>query len=306
MGRAAVIRDYTPDDAPALAALLRANQPPELYMPTAAGLAHRLAHLPARARQRLWLAERDGGVVAAARASFHWKTAEEGIGRVEVEVLREWRRRGLGSELLAVAEAHLAEGGARRMGCAVLGHADGLRFARGHGYEEIRRETFSWLEPRPVELAVPAGVRLLPLRSLLDRAEEVWRLETEAIGDVPADVRYAQIGFDEWVEETLEAPDLDLDGSVFAEIDSRLASYALVSVDRERGLGWNEMTGTAQAFRRRGLARLVKLASIRWAADAGIRAISTGNDDENVGMLALNRELGYRPLLEAVELAKRL
>jgi GNAT superfamily N-acetyltransferase len=306
MGRAAMIRDYGPGDAAALAALLRANQPPLLYVPTAAGLAHRLAHLPARARQRLWLVERDGGVVAGARASFHWRAAEEGIGRVEVEVLRAWRGRGLGSELLAIAESYLTETGARRIGCAVLGHEDGLRFARAHGYEEIRRETFSWLEPRPVELAFPAGVRLLPLRSLLDRAEEVWRLETEAIGDVPADVPWTEIGFDEWVEETLEAPDLDLDGSVFAEVEGRLTSYALVSVDRERGLAWNEMTGTAQAFRRRGLARLVKLASIRWAAGAGIRAISTGNDEENAGMLALNRELGYRPLLEAVEFAKRL
>jgi len=301
-----VVRDYEPGDAAALAALLRANRPPELYVPTPAGLAHRLSHLPARARQRLWLVERDGAVVAATRASFHWRAAEEGIGRVEVEVRRAWRRRGLGSDLLAIAEAYLAEAGARRIGCAVLGHADGLRFASRHGYEEIRRETFSWLEPRPVELDVSAGVRLLPLRSLLDRAEEVWRLETEATGDVPADVPWLQIDFDEWVEETLDAPDLDLDGSVFAEVEGRLASYALVSVDRDRGLAWNEMTGTAQAFRRRGLARLVKLASIRCAADAGIRAISTGNDDENAGMLALNRELGYRPLLESLELAKRL
>ena len=306
MDRAGVIRDYGPGDAAALAGCFARTGRRSCTCPTAAGLAHRLAQLPAGATQHVWLAEESGEVVAGARASFHWRAAEEGIGRVEVEVLRAWRRRGLGSELLELAEAFLTEGGARRIGCAVLGDADGLRFAQRHGYEETRRETFSWLEPRPVELAVPAGVRLLALRSLLDRAEEVWRLETEAIGDVPADVEWKEIGFDEWVAETLEAPDLDLDGSVFAEVEGRLASYALVSVDRERGVAWNEMTGTAQAFRRRGLARLVKLASIGRAAEAGIRAMSTGNDEENLGMLALNRELGYRPLLEAVELAKRL
>jgi GNAT superfamily N-acetyltransferase len=74
----------------------------------------------------------------------------------------------------------------------------------------------------------------------------------------------------------------------------------------DRGLAWNEMTGTAQTFRRRGLARLVKLASIQWASGVGIRAISTGNDEENAGMLALNRELGYRPLLDVTELSKRV
>src|SRR5207245_1075079 len=116
----------------------------------AAALAHMFAHLPARARQRIWLVERDDAVLASARASFHWRAAEENIGRVEVHVLHAWRRRGLGSELLAIAEAYLTENGARRIGCAVLGHADGLHFARRHGYEETRRETFSCLEPRPV------------------------------------------------------------------------------------------------------------------------------------------------------------
>jgi GNAT superfamily N-acetyltransferase len=54
------------------------------------------------------------------------------------------------------------------------------------------------------------------------------------------------------------------------------------------------MTATLPAFRRRGLARLAKLATIRWAAEAGITSILTSNDRENPGMLALNDELGYR------------
>jgi GNAT superfamily N-acetyltransferase len=301
-----VIRDYRPGDAAGLAALLRSDRPPQLYVPTAAGLEHLFTHLPPRARQRVWIGEEDGSVVAAARASFHWAVEEDGIGRVEVTVLPARRRFGLGSELLGLVEAYLAGHGAWKLDGAVLGDAHGLRFARRHGYTETRRELFSWLEPRPVEVRPPAGARLLPLASLDDRLEEVWRLEMDAVADVPADVPYAEVAFDEWREETLEHPDLDRDGSVFAEIDGHLAAYALVSADREHAVAWNEMTGTAPGFRRRGLARLVKLATIRWAADAGIRAISTGNDAENLGMLALNRELGYRPLLEAVELAKQL
>jgi GNAT superfamily N-acetyltransferase len=56
------------------------------------------------------------------------------------------------------------------------------------------------------------------------------------------------------------------------------------------------MTGTLPEFRRRGLARLVKLATIRWAAEHGIAAIQTGNSHENPGILALNARLGYRPV----------
>jgi GNAT superfamily N-acetyltransferase len=245
-------------------------------------------------------------VVGWARAHFRWQAAEDGIGRVEVEVARTRRGRGLGAELLALAEEHLRAHGARKIDAGVLGDEEGLRFARGHGYGETRRETFSWLAPTPVEVRPPAGVRLVPLRDLLDRPRDVWRLEVEAIPDVPADVPSTQIGYEEWRAETLEHPDLDRDGSVFAEVDGRLASYALVSANRAARVAWNEMTGTAPPFRRRGLARLVKLASIRRARDAGIRSISTANDAENAAMLALNRELGYRPLLEAVEVAKRL
>jgi RimJ/RimL family protein N-acetyltransferase len=123
---------------------------------------------------------------------------------------------------------------------------------------------------------------------------------------VPADVPITQIGFDEWIEETIEHPDLDHDGSFYALVGDRPAAYTLVSVDRRRGVAWNEMTGTAPAFRRRGLARLVKLASIRWAAETGIHSFSTSNDSENAAMLALNRELGYRPLVDGIELAKRV
>ena len=52
---------------------------------------------------------------------------------------------------------------------------------------------------------------------------------------------------------------------------------------------------TAPALRRRGLATVVKLAVARWCAEHGIERLTTSNDGENAGMLAINRELGFRP-----------
>ena len=300
----AAVRDYRTGDARGVAALLRANRPPELYVMTAAGIEYRIERLPARAAQRVWVAEEGGSLVGWARALLRWAAAETGIGRLEVEVARAARRRGVGGELLTRAEEHLRAQGVRRIECAVPGDEEGLGFARRRGYGATRRELFSWLEPRRVDVPVPQGVLLSSLRGLGDRLEDAWLLEAEAIEDVPADETITQVPFDEWIEETVEHPDLDHDGSVYALVGDRLAAYVLVSVDRERRVAWNEMTGTAPEFRRRGLARLVKLASIRWAAGAGIRSFSTGNDLENAAMLALNRELGYRPLLEATEVAK--
>ena len=54
------------------------------------------------------------------------------------------------------------------------------------------------------------------------------------------------------------------------------------------------MTATRTDHRRRGLARLAKLASTAWAREAGFEAILTDTDEENAGMLHLNESLGYR------------
>jgi GNAT superfamily N-acetyltransferase len=78
--------------------------------------------------------------------------------------------------------------------------------------------------------------------------------------------------------------------------------HATLVVDHSAGRAENDWTATLPDLRGRGLARLGKLATIRWARNAGIREIVTANDDGNVPMLALNELLGYRRLYEQVEL----
>ena len=104
-----------------------------------------------------------------------------------------------------------------------------------------------------------------------------------------------------------ERPDLSWDGS-FVVLDERglLVSLASLVVDPERGRAENDWTATLPELRGRRLALLAKLASIRWAREAGIREIVTANDENNVPMLTLNRRLGYRRLYAQVELARAL
>ena len=66
------------------------------------------------------------------------------------------------------------------------------------------------------------------------------------------------------------------------------------------------MTGTRRAYRGRGLALAVKLASIEWAAANGITRMLTFNDATNAPMLAVNRRLGYEPIGRRVEWLKEL
>ena len=57
----------------------------------------------------------------------------------------------------------------------------------------------------------------------------------------------------------------------------------------------NDMTGTLREFRGRGLARLLKLHQLEWAARDGIASVMTENDETNAAMLAVNTRLGYVP-----------
>ena len=55
------------------------------------------------------------------------------------------------------------------------------------------------------------------------------------------------------------------------------------------------MTGTLRDYRGRGLALLVKRATLVNAARRGVEFVSTENDETNGPMLRVNEKLGYRP-----------
>jgi GNAT superfamily N-acetyltransferase len=61
-----------------------------------------------------------------------------------------------------------------------------------------------------------------------------------------------------------------------------------------RGYLLNSMTGVAREWRGRGLARWLKLHTIRWALERGAPELRTFNDAVNDAILGLNRSLGFR------------
>jgi RimJ/RimL family protein N-acetyltransferase len=105
--------------------------------------------------------------------------------------------------------------------------------------------------------------------------------------------------------ETLGNPDLDHDVSAVVLVDDRPAALSFLKIDPAHGRGEHDLTGTARAYRRRGLARLAKLAVMRAAAERGIVLVTTGNDATNVGMLAINDALGFAPYAVETEWVKR-
>jgi GNAT superfamily N-acetyltransferase len=65
-------------------------------------------------------------------------------------------------------------------------------------------------------------------------------------------------------------------------------------------------TGVQRDYRRRGIARALKMMVTRYATDHGIERVHTDNRADNTGMLAINRELGFAPAEQIVIFEKTL
>jgi GNAT superfamily N-acetyltransferase len=224
-------------------------------------------------------------------------------GWVQVNVAPEYRRRGVGRALLAAAEAEAVGGVLRTI---VHDDPESRGFAERRGYVprrsfSLRRldlPTFAVPQPRPVP-----GVELRTGRDFADDPRAVFAIEAEAALDIPG---YDEGGpaYESWLARTWNAPDADHDLTTVATVDGEPAAYTAVLSDRER-VYWSAMTGTRRAYRGRGLARLVKVASLHRARAAGLTVAVAGNDDENAPIIAVNDRLGYRPAVTLWRYDKR-
>jgi GNAT superfamily N-acetyltransferase len=251
------------------------------------------------------VATEEGEIVGFADGQTRWEVSEEGVCEFWAAVARSRRRRGIGSELFEAAWAHLL-GIDARVVQTWADEDDGKRFLLARDFTEVRQERISSVDPRTIDLSNLADLeaakraeefRAVPLGQALDRPRDLFDLYMLGEADIPGVFTEDNITFEEWEQETLAAPSLDRQGSFVVLRGKRPVAMAWLEVDRQAKRATNEMTATAPEYRRRGLARLAKLASMRWAADLGITSVLTSNDRENPAMLALNESLGYRPLV---------
>ncbi|HXM57242.1 MAG TPA: GNAT family N-acetyltransferase [Candidatus Dormibacteraeota bacterium] len=308
------IREYRAEDAAAVADLLAPLVPADEPI-TAAGMAHWLDTMRPE-EGKLWVAECGGEIVGWAESTLHFSAVDRDVERVWAAVRPDQRRRGLGARLYRMAEERALSREPRMLrSWAMSDDAEGVGFLRSRGFD-VRRTSKMWaLDPATVDLsdlsrrevdAAAAGYRLAPLRDLLHRPEDLYRAFHAAERDMPNDLEVGGVTFEEWRRLVLGGPELDLDGSFVALGGDEPVALAWLAVDRERGLAGNAITGTVPAHRHRGLARLVKLATVRWAVAHGIRRIASSNDSTNRDMLALNEHLGYQPMPDFLIFGKTL
>lgn len=289
-----MIRRFETEDAGQAAELLDVLSPASVQ--TAESLRHRQSSEPERARRLSWVAVEGGDVIGFATAHFQWFGGEARKGRIWAGVREDRRLRGIGAALWNTAVEHLR--GARKHTVEVDDGPAGLAFVERRGFTQYDAEVISRLDPRTCRLAAKPhqGLRVIRLRDMLDRDRELFEFYGKAGAMPPGDVEN-RVTFEEWRLVILGNPLLDEAASVVvADTDGQIVSLSWLLVDHVRRRAENEWTATLPQLRGRGLARLAKLASIRWAAEHGIAEIVTGNDPNNRPMRELNRRLGYREL----------
>lgn len=291
-----MIRQLRKEDAGEVVRLALELNPHQVL--TELGFWHEIELPPLGARRRDWVAVADAEIVGHAVASFEWAVPTPGKGRLWMSVAHEHRGRGIGSELFGTAVAYLRDEGAWRVESYVPGDAAGTRFLANRGFKRSGGNRVSGIDLRAATVPdVPAqGFRLATLAETRDRAHELHAICQEAELDMPSDEPETEVDFESWRRDEFEYPDVSDEGSFVVLDGERPVSLAFLTVDPERGVGYNSMTATLRSHRRRGLALLAKASAARWAQEAGLERLITENDEGNVGMLAINDRLGYEPL----------
>jgi GNAT superfamily N-acetyltransferase len=292
----------TERDAPEVVSLLQETDPTKVV--DIAAYLHRDRTTPERADRRTWAAVVDGRIVGRVLVMRNFFTAGSTKAVFEVLVREAYRGRGIGGSLYETGLSYAGEIGVDGLMAKFHESDAGTAFAKRRGFELARAEAKSVLDPAKVTELPPADLDLRPVADVDPRL--VYQVDLESSLDIPQIEQMDDIPYDEWVGHVLEYPQFTAEGSFCAMVDGVAAATSFLIVNRETGRAANMFTGTLRAYRGRGLARAVKLATTHWAAANGVTQIFTNNDETNAAMLAINRSLGYRPAGREVEWLKEL
>ncbi|MFF9067669.1 GNAT family N-acetyltransferase [Streptomyces sp. NPDC014891] len=303
-----IVRDVRAEDAEGFARVRRAALP--FMLATAEQLRFDWTHAHPDGHERPLVAvAEDGGIIGTAQVRIAHDAPEPGIGSVNVYMDPAHAGRGGGSLLLRAAEEHLAEHGARTLYSWVVDAPENLAWAERRGYAPSRSAYFLRLDLTAAELpplqAPPAGVELLTAEDFSADPRPLFELDALTTADEPGDVGAELDDYAHWLATTWEHPLFDRALTTVAVVDDVPAAFTAAQTD---GLGrYNTgMTGTAPAYRGRGLAKLVKNTSLHRARAAGRTEALTGNDTGNAPMLAINEWFGYQVAAREVRHVRKI
>lgn len=309
-----------PGDFPEIARIANAAFP--AWPTTAENLADAARRRPAERLIRRIVADCGEELAGYAFVEVPDVAAEPGRLRVRVIVDPERIGSGVGARLYEAIEAEARACGARELVTeALAAHPRADRFLRDRGYADCHRRIRSTLDLAQVDAsAIGRGIdqltdrffsdaiRIACYRQMTDACADaplrLYRLFDELWQDVPFGLSGAGPSFGAFAAEVLQDASFVPEGTMIALDGERWIGLAAL----ERGADYllASMTGVVRAWRGRGLAHWLKLATIRYALESGFAELRTANDAKNAPILALNRSLGFRPTAVDVRYRKEL
>lgn len=256
-----------------------------------------------------FLAERGGLAVGAATVGriFVYPPEHPELW-AQIVVAPEARRSGIGTALLRVVSAHAHGAGKTGLQFRAWEHRpDGIAFLTNRGYTELERARMVRLplagRPAPT-VVMPTGIGLTDLEARPELVAGVHAVALEAFDDIPGGEDPMAAGdLAEFRSRDVDRPGIPPGAFKIAIDDATgaVVGYAsLLMVPGSTTVAWHDMTAVRQAWRGRGIATALKVATIAWATDHDLDALETGNDEENDGMRAVNARLGYAPLPDEI------
>jgi GNAT superfamily N-acetyltransferase len=228
-------------------------------------------------------------------------------GELDIRVLREHRRRGVGEALYGRLLAHArGQGWPSLLASAV--EQEALDWLARRGWDEVDRQERVVLElrdgARDTVSQAPNGIEISDYASRPDLAPRLVELTAAGLEDVPGELA------------RLEAPDLAT-WLKWQEPPSRRPEFLVIALDGDDvagfaalnvypRVGYHAFTVVARPHRGRGIARALKTELIRRARTRGLERLITNSNVDNVAMRTLNAELGYRPVPARIYLRKPL
>ncbi|MFF3222366.1 GNAT family N-acetyltransferase [Nocardia suismassiliense] len=257
---------------------------------------------------RHWAAWGTDGLVGFARVGFPGAENTH-VAMVEITVLPQQRRRGIGTELLQTVQPALrADGRTLLQGWAVVKGGAGDHWAAALGFECVhtgvrQRLVFAETDQSLWEVDPPPGYRLA--RWVSEAPEELvasYAHAKGAIRDMPAWAVGYQIP--DWTAERMRAEEV-------ATRERGIERRVVVAVCEATGavVGITEVmlyphradqalqgdTAVLAAHRGYGLGRCLKAAMARWlvADKPQLKWVNTSSAVSNSHMLRVNRQIGY-------------
>jgi GNAT superfamily N-acetyltransferase len=270
----------------------------------------RLTAPPPSSRLLLWIAVVDG---VTAGVAYLRLPAERDAGRpAEIDVLVHpaYRRRGIGSRLLGrAAEAVRAHGRPAVVAQAIAG-TPAVPFLESQGFRCVLVLTGLLLRLEDVDpgwlvdtlAAGPPGYRLVRWKGAVpDELADAFAQAKLAMVEVPADgsaterMRWDADRLREMADMVAKrGDDLYTVAAVRGDVIAGFTEIVVPGGSAERAAQYD--TAVVPGHRGRRIGIWVKAAMLEWlrAERPEVREIETDNADDNVHMLAVNDELGFR------------